>query len=389
MNRYFSFVLLAFVSMLSFNSTAQSWCSLTTPDFPFTTDDSWSKYSWSAGLYMPHQIGPAQTINAISFRLDNTDGSASYNDIRIYLRHTLVSSYPNNHYPGGTDPVAQGFSLVYSGSMSFVDIDGQVYSYTLSSPFAYDGVRNIEVLIENRGGNYSSSEPWFNRTNNAGSNVFPGKVGWGSTWSGAINTTYSNAFMNYNLAIYFGSNGTPCMAYPLAVTFKGFNSKCEGDGIYLDWSTVSEINNDYFEVEYSENGTDWKKIARVDGKGTTNVESAYSFTHRNTTNATSYYRLTQVDFDGTATLLQTIASNCRGTETISASPNPTKNGFRIQHISAGDYIEVYNALGSIVYATTSGSNYEEIDLSGQQPGLFFVSVTSGDQKQILKVVKQQ
>lgn len=387
MNRYFSFALLAFVSLLSFNSTAQSWCSLTTDEFPFVTINENDAYSWSAGLYMPQQLGGAHTITSISFRVYNTPGSASYNPIRIYLRHSSISSYPNAGYPGGTDPVTQGFSLVYSGSMNFSSTSGQVYSYTLSSPFSYNGVDNLEVLFENRNGIYSWNEPIFNRTDNAGAGIYPGKIGRGSSWNAA--KTSVGTIRNYALAIYTGNNGYPCMAYPLAVTFKGFNSKCEGDGIRLDWSTVSEINNDYFEVEYSENGTDWKKIARVDGKGTTNVESTYSFTHRNTTNATSYYRLTQVDFDGTATLLQTIASNCRGTEVISASPNPTKNGFRIQHISAGDYIEVYNALGSIVYATTSGSNYEEIDLSGQQPGLFFVSVTSGDQKQILKVVKQQ
>jgi hypothetical protein len=384
------YFLTLFLLFSTFYASTQTWCALTTPEFPFTTDDDWGNYSWSAGLYMPQQIGGAQTINAISFRLDNTDGSANYSGVRIYLRHTAVSSYPNYNYPGGSDPVTQGFTLVYSGAMNFTAVDGQIYSYTLSAPFSYNGTSNLEMLIENRGGVYDSDEPWFNRTGNAGTNVYPGKIGWGTSWSGAISTASNNALRNFTLAVYWGANGTPCSAYPLAVTFKGLFSKCEEGQVVLNWETATEINNDYFIVEYSKNGEKWDSIGWVDGKGTVKQTQQYSFVYRELTNdsSPSYYRLIQVDFDGQSEHLQTIVSNCNNTEKLVVSPNPVNDIFQIHNITSDDKIEIYNAMGKLIQEIQSTSNFVEIDLSKEAKGIFFLSVISGSDKQVLKVVKQ-
>lgn len=130
------------------------------------------------------------------------------------------------------------------------------------------------------------------------------------------------------------------------------------------------------------------KIARIGGGGTTTTAQDYSFTHRNLADATSYYRLKQVDFDGTEELLQTIASSCHGAESITVSPNPGKDFFRLQHISAGDKIEVYNALGNPVFHAVAKTNFADIDLSGHPKGIFWVAVISNDKKQVVKVVKQ-
>lgn len=101
----------------SFFVSGQTDCPLNTPEFPFTTDDDWALYSWSAGLYMPFQLGGAQTLTTLSFRLDNHSpfGSYTYNNIRIYMRHTSVTNYSSSPgYPGTT-----GFTQVWSGNMTF------------------------------------------------------------------------------------------------------------------------------------------------------------------------------------------------------------------------------------------------------------------------------
>ena len=84
---------IALSAILSFTFSNQLFsqvvnCPLNTPEFPFETQDDWSgdSYSWSAGLYMPSQIGGAQTINSISYRLDNTSGAAgTYNEFVFML----------------------------------------------------------------------------------------------------------------------------------------------------------------------------------------------------------------------------------------------------------------------------------------------------------------
>ena len=67
----------------------------------------------------------------------------------------------------------------------------------------------------------------------------------------------------------------------------------------MTWATASEFNNSHFELERSEDGKVFKQIARIQGQGTTLVQSDYSFEDREAiSNVLYYYRLKQVDIDG-------------------------------------------------------------------------------------------
>jgi hypothetical protein len=107
--------------------------------------------------------------------------------------------------------------------------------------------------------------------------------------------------------------------------FVGTNNSCAN---YLQWATVSELNNDYFDLQKSIDGLNFATIAKIDGAGTTTTLQTYAFTDDNI-NKNNYYRLRQIDIDGTAHTLPTLVSlqsNCIkkgkvGIET--AFPNPT------------------------------------------------------------------
>lgn len=362
-------------------------CPLTTPDFPIHTkyETNYEYYSWSAGLYMPSQVGGAQTINSISYRLANTNGDAgTFSDIRVYVRHTSVTNYASSPgYPGTT-----GFTQVYGGAVTYGSSNNITYTFTFSSAFVYNGTQNLEVLIENRGGigsGYDDAEPWFYRTNDAGAGNFCGKVWAGTTWASAIS---GSANQRFNLAIFTGQPNTFCGAFPLSITLKNFTSKCEGDQTRLDWGTVSEKNNDYFIIEKSNDGTAWSELAQVKGYGTTNEEQDYSFSDRNTSNVTVYYRLKQVDFDGTEETLNVIASNCLPEGKAAVSPNPTEGAFEVFNINKGDEITVYDMMGNVVNQTTALSNFASVDLSTQQTGVYMISVLSTEGNQMVKVVKR-
>ena len=67
-------------------------------------------------------------------------------------------------------------------------------------------------------------------------------------------------------------NSTPCII--------GFLPGRTHEGkVLLEWITASEINNEGFEVQHSDDGLDWKKLSFVDGHGTTTEAQAYSFSH--------------------------------------------------------------------------------------------------------------
>lgn len=84
---------------------------------------------------------------------------------------------------------------------------------------------------------------------------------------------------------------------PIELTF--FEVKGEKNIITFNWQTKTESNNDYFKVEYSTNGKDWKEVGRENGQGTTSEMTSYTTVFENKLpNMFVYFRLTQVDFDG-------------------------------------------------------------------------------------------
>jgi hypothetical protein len=72
---------------------------------------------------------------------------------------------------------------------------------------------------------------------------------------------------------------------------------CE-TGNRLYWSTASESNNDYFNIEKTKDGNIWKSIEIIDGAGNSSNQLYYSFVDEDVESIINYYRLKQTDYDG-------------------------------------------------------------------------------------------
>ena len=77
-----------------------------------------------------------------------------------------------------------------------------------------------------------------------------------------------------------------------------FEGRIENNGIVLSWITASELNNQGFYIEKSSDNINWMTIGFVQGKGTTSEKNYYSFIDNEITSDIQYYRLKQIDFDG-------------------------------------------------------------------------------------------
>jgi hypothetical protein len=104
----------------------------------------------------------------------------------------------------------------------------------------------------------------------------------------------------------------------------------------LNWVTASEINNDYFEVQRSNDGVNFEKIGQVDGNGSTTSVSSYAFNDKNvladfSSVSAFFYRLKQVDFDGTTEYSKTVrvSNNILTANNIEVYPNPNNGAFNI------------------------------------------------------------
>jgi hypothetical protein len=82
------------------------------------------------------------------------------------------------------------------------------------------------------------------------------------------------------------------------LNFEG--NRLDEQTVKLTWETISEVNNQGFEIEKSSNATDYEKIGSVEGKGNSQVRQSYAFLD-NEAMLSAYYRLKQIDFDGKVT----------------------------------------------------------------------------------------
>jgi uncharacterized repeat protein (TIGR01451 family) len=185
-----------------------------------------------------------------------------------------------------------------------------------------------------------------------------------------------------------GTNTVPVTftlgAYPLPVELVEFTAQAVHNlDAALAWTTASEKNNDHFEVERSLNGTDYVKIGQVAGQGSTASATAYALTDAGVARkatGTVYYRLKQVDTDGTATYspVRSVVFTTALTPAIALFPNPatTATQLDLSQLPTGSYeVSVLDATGRVVLrATAIAGATQALDLNTVASGTYTVRV---------------
>jgi len=121
--------------------------------------------------------------------------------------------------------------------------------------------------------------------------------------------------------------GTNCLIAPVPVSLLNFSAALQVDGnVAVRWSTASEINNDYFLLEKSNDGILFSLLEKISGSNLSVTVKNYQTVDKYPLAGTNYYRLTQVDKDGKKTIygVRTV-SVTRGRQYLSIHPNPVQN----------------------------------------------------------------
>ncbi len=185
---------------------------------------------------------------------------------------------------------------------------------------------------------------------------------------------------------------------PMPVELTSFTAHNKGTGVSLDWSTSQEINNSYFQVEKSVNGTDWAIVAKVTGAGNSQKVKNYNAFDANPTSGINYYRLKQVDFDGNFKYSRTVTVKIDGPKTaISVLTNPFHSTLSVQFNSASSQIvsaRLMDITGKQVisenWSVTSGNMKKDFSVSSIPQGMYILTIinNSGEILYTGKVVKQ-
>ena len=182
----------------------------------------------------------------------------------------------------------------------------------------------------------------------------------------------------------------------LPIVLGSFDAKSEKSGNIVLWSTLSEINSDYVEVQSSPNGsTRWETIGKVETTGESLSRIDYELFDNNPYSIT-YYRLNAMDKDGRSEMSHSI--NIRRDDKMrqmSLSPNPTSSRISLQTVSDADMIGtivIHDLTGKIVkneiINLKNGLNTYSIDLDNLNTGIYLFSLRTEDGVQVEKIVKQ-
>jgi len=177
----------------------------------------------------------------------------------------------------------------------------------------------------------------------------------------------------------------------LPIELLDFSAQTEDKHIRIEWSTISEINNDFFTVEKSIDGKNWMTVSTLEAAENSDIITAYQSLDVTPVAGIQYYRLKQTDNNGMSTMSKIVAVNFdHVASTISLYPNPVKDILNIQLESSTEEASLVltNAMGQKIMELNqvSGSSFS-MELSTLDNGVYFLEVSQTNGITKTKIVK--
>lgn len=320
-----------------------------------------------------------------------------------------------------SDTLLVAGDFINSGSVGvdfygWVDIDGNV-SNEGSSDMTFNGPTVVGYLTGTGATTiYINSELLVeNDINISGSADIDGGGGGGVIgWNGTFTTDNSGSRLSCDDGTEFDTDGTSAPPVPpfnpldlgtcgdgdfdlVPVEIGYFRGYLNSGVITLEWSTLTEENNDYFTIYRSLDGINFIAIGNVRGAGNSNETILYNFTDYSTNPSADgyYYRIGQTDFDGTSSLTDIIyVSLATSTDNIAWVKNPATNNEIVITLSDSN---IENLEFSLVNAIGKNMNFGKIENIGNQKfilkfneklssGLYILTIQSQNEQEFHRII---
>ncbi len=183
---------------------------------------------------------------------------------------------------------------------------------------------------------------------------------------------------------------------PTPIELLSFGGEVMTAGNYLTWVTATEVNNDFFTLYRSTDGTNFEAITEIAGAGTDYNENSYNFMDATAPSGVSYYRLDQTDFDGTTASSEVISlvRDQVGFSITTIAPTPAVEYVDVSFLSGDDRMVELNVIdllgrniGSFEINATTGNNTLRLDLNEYAVGVYFIQLDNGDSVLTQKFIK--
>ncbi|SFQ76211.1 right-handed parallel beta-helix repeat-containing protein [Hymenobacter arizonensis] len=363
--------------VLFYNSSGSTFTAITAANF--------ASLSLTTAQAISLRFDPASGfVGNAYFTYTATDNNSALSNVALYtlmVGQDNASLYTNTPVRGGASPYANGDII-----SNVFDVNGGTYSS--AGAVIDNGVRSIALA--------------------SGSNPLPAGV--------SLNTVTGQLFVSNATALrtgtyvvtittvdaYGGITTQPVTfvigSFPLPVELVTFTvTAVKNLDAALVWRTATEKNNDRFEVERSLNGVDFAAIGQVRGQGTKSSATDYALTDAGIGRKASglvYYRLKQVDTDGTATFspVRTVTFTKALVPSISVYPNPAtaETKLDLSQLPAGAYqVSLLDATGRTVLNTTLTAGLAHtLELNTIASGTYTLLVRGQNGGQVVNLTKR-
>jgi len=170
-------------------------------------------------------------------------------------------------------------------------------------------------------------------------------------------TTTTSIFKSSPNVALRGVEFAPGTAVALPVVLTRFGASRTATGVQLGWATASEKNSARFEVQRSLDGRTFTTVASQAAAGSSQLPRTYAAVDDTAPAAALYYRLRQLDQDGT-TQYSAVVPVAAGLPPLRSYPNPTHDVLTVAAgpTAAGRLAEVRDLHGRLVRSARLAAN---------------------------------
>ena len=337
-----------------------------------------------------------QQILGVSWRLP-TAATANWplvdetiTDYEFYLGPSVdpanmdINNFAGN-FAGPKMQVRDGSMLIPANSYTFGNTPnnwGPEMTFILDSVYVYTG-GHLLIELHQSGSSTSRSVDALSTTTTGYGTLF--RACWGSGFT-------ANSGFQANFSIVRISADVP-----VPVELTSFIATASGSNVILQWQTATETNNYGFEVQRRSAESEYEALGFVAGSGTTTEPRSYFFTDSKIPNGQYFYRLKQMDYNGTFSFSDEIATEVNAPAEYALEQNypnpfnPTTN-INFSLAEAGVVkLAVYNLLGQKVAvildeSRDAGSHSVTFDASELPSGAYFYTIETAQFKQTKKML---
>ena len=187
-----------------------------------------------------------------------------------------------------------------------------------------------------------------------------------------------------------------CGSIALPIEMGDFWGESTTEGNVLYWTTITELDNDYFNLSYSQDGIDFIVLTQIKGAGSSQSPKNYRFIHTSPLVGVGYYKITQFDYNGESEEFPIIAINrlIKGILFSDIFPNPSTNVFFFNYngkmFNTPINVKIESSLGVIIMEGEidkyNNSQSISFDLNGVNKGIYLVKITQGNNSETKRLL---